>query len=690
MVLNVVQDVKKNPDSTNIEILLKELTIDELDLETIMVLITVVVPVYSSLHIREQQKLMVLISKSFTFLAQLVSFGNTIDVINPERNLFVNLLIELLIKYPNCLYNYSIDAINSKEKRNFIISMLFGSKLFNFISKKVDIVDYLNILSTQLKYILENDSNKLIESPCFGHYLVAFFSLNPILGLDILIQDLFLSEETYFELFIKIVNNSTRLDQKRIVGKFLISYLDSKTHSGNYLEVAKILEKFNLHKVIDLQLLLSLKSTALQETIIKLLPVVLIISFSTGLLERFDALDESNDESICQLFTILLKVKLDSNQRDKIANGSKFLNAVTKRLGHQDRLIRERTMYIAKLVSNNQLQYESDFIIDIPDLSFDDVQNSIDFTKLNSNVNKEKIDFELVPRTADQFKQMSLEFDSDDDDEDEIDGRIRFVFLKDIVQEFEKIDKTKRENLVELLQIVVKLVRQKKDFEMEVNFYAPSLLANVACLNNNFDEKKFEEWRINAMVSIIVTSPDNIKELFNLLFTKELSLQQRMSIVSSIGLASRELRGFDDPYVAKPEYDFPTSKLPWHTNYEMNVIEDITKDSQQIIKEKETTWRSQKLNKSKIKPNRNRFQKYARSFFYPLTNGWLNGIDMGSFDVLFKIHYFSTVQMVYHCAFPVYDYENMTYMFNNIVEDALKQNLPIEKYLILNSQNPKE
>lgn len=680
-----LQVLKDHPDSHTIKKVLDELVSkseQEVGIDDIMIVITKLVPVYPSIGSSNRGLLRKLISMSYRFMAQLVNFANNLSSDHrSELKIYRTVIIEVLNKEASCLYNYSISCSKCREKRNILVSLFFGSRIFNLLAEDVDIVTYLECMKLQVKCIMDTNYENEIKQSVLGEYFVSILSLNPIFSLDVLIGNLLFSNQLYYDQFKSILQNSSRLELKRLLNKYILPYLDLKTTRSNYPEIYKLLKNLPLHKSVDTPFLLSLKSIILQKIIIQILPQASTTIISLALLSKFEEIDEYIDENVCHLLCIILQTKADSKQKENMANSSSFLNAVTKRLGNRSLELRERTMFIAKLATDGTLDYESNFKIEIPnlDINTNTININIDFG-LISDIYRDKTAISTATNAlSNKFDQLVLESDSDDEDESEA-GR-QFVFIKDVVQQYEKIEKNKRNKIVDLLKVTIKLVRQKVDFSTEVSFFGPTLFTNVSCLNNDFDEANFEEWRINTLVSLLVVVPGTVKDSFKILFNSELSLQQRMSILSSLGLASRELRGLHDSYVVKPQFDFPTSRLPWDKPEYNNRIEKVADSgNKSLMKQHEVTWVSKKLEK-KDGPKQNNFRKYANLFFYPLANAWLNGIDMGSYDQIFKVHYFSTLHIIYQCANPVHEYEAMTALFNQIVEEALEQGLPIEKFI---------
>lgn len=653
---------------------------EPIGLVEIMAITKVIIPVYPSLKMETREVLHGLISNSYNFFAQLVSFTLSIPSDQSESAIYKEVIKNVLTFQPSCFNNYVVQFTKTKTEKKNLKALFFGSKVYNVLSSEVDIIWYLERLRNQWQFGFEYNrySPSIYEDSMFAEFLVSLLVLHPILAVDSMFTQLFLTNDENFQIFKTITLNATLLDQQRLINTFFLPYLDINVNETNYKTVFLILKQFPLQRIVDLNIIMGLKSLILQELVIRLLPKALNSRMTLQLMRKFG--DGVEDENICNLIVIVLNYQMDKSHRDAISQNSEFLDAVTSRLKHKDHIFRERTMYIAKLVSNGELEYESDFTIEIPHLDLTEDDTHINYGALQNTKRKQRSSNE-VSTLASSATELTLQDDSDDDDYDSDDDSSRdIVFLKDLVKKYESLDDKRRTRHVPLLKLTVKLFRQKKDFPLEVAYYSSSLLSSIACLNNILDEARFEEWRINALVSIVVITPDKVTSLLKILFTSELSLQQRMSILSSLGLSARELRGHDDKSIVKPKFDFPTNRLPWDNNKEQLIENlEVNKGAEShLIKSTKTVWRSKKLETNRSMGNENNFRLYCRLFFYPLAHAWLNGIDLGTYDELFKNHYLMTLGIVYRCAYPVHDYESMTQLMQQIAMQASQQGIRIE------------
>lgn len=662
----------------------------KLDLQDILKIIKEYLPVYPSLKKITQDHILNLLSNNFIAFSQLVNFTSLlVKDKKKEAAIYKKVLVDVIWNKPKCLSNFTLSTTKSRIELQNLKSLFFGSKIFNLIHDQKDIISYLEILVihwSQMKGIKEKNPD-IWKIAKISDLLLSFFTLHATLAPSLFFERFVFTQKENTQYFIDILKNSSILNSKRIVSNHLLPYFDSIISNDSYKEIFKILKIISISNYLEYKSFRNGTSLIFQLCILKSVSESLIPTITLNLFDEFKNYTELTDERLCQLLAFVISNLLDDEHKEKLSGNTLFVNGVTKRLGNQDKEIRERTMFIAKLLTNGKIEYESDFKIEYPNIVADNISYSINdivFEKLfikNDN-NSSKMEYNIPTQS---LTKLSLD-DADSDDDDEFtEERADIVFLKDLLALYEKIDDNKNLNRVKLFKMTIKLVRQKKDFGSEVNYFASALFTNIASLNNEFDEKDFESWRINALVSIIIVVPEKVVDFIKFLFTTELSLQQRFSILSSLGLGARELRGISDFMVVKPIYDFPTQRLPWdkenpegliHENRNIQRIEEIS--NTQVIASQITTWRSKKLLNNNFTKTINNFRKVARLFFYPLAHGWLNGIDQGTYDNFFKTHYYNTLSIIYKCADPVYDYETMTQMMQRITGDAMEQQIPIE------------
>ena len=643
--------------------------------DEVLPIIKNVIPIYPSLNRESKSQLLRLCSYNYNFITQMSEYAKELGE-KAESAIYQDVVIDVLKLEKGSLFNYV--SVVSRSEAPFLKSGLFGSKIFNALSSRISIVDYLGYMQTQWEYLfLHTHQYERLHLELF----LTCLQLNVPLGIDIFIESVILHSHALWNTFLEMFSKGSSIHQRRLFIHHLVPYfnkiIDARSCSVAFTLLSQIpftlpvySQCFNWSNVyFKIAYLEALSDTQRVQLFKEILPY-------------FEQIDSYSDDMVAEMLVLLLN-NLSEDSRDELYRDPLSLSFVTKRLHSEERLVRERTMFIAKLLTNNKLEYDSDFTIDVPNINLEK-QANVTLPISIDNIPAEKVNSTAQRDLIKQVKTISLQDSDDEDYEDGEDDDQCFrdiLFLKDLVIEFDKAEKDDTSEL-KLLKNTVKLVRQKKDFPTEVSFYSTQLLKSITTLANKFDEPAFEEWKTNALVSIIVVCPDKITVLYEILFSTELSLQQRMVILTAASLAARELRGFNDDFVLKPVYDFPTKRLPWDAGSrsdklnEQGKIQDVSD-----IKNLGTVWRSKRLDIEKSRLNSsqniNKFRKYATKFFYPLAHAWLNGIDLGSFDKIFKMHYLSVLRMIITCANPHFEFETMQTLMEEVLEDAIKQQIPI-------------
>ncbi|KAG0667744.1 telomere binding protein [Maudiozyma exigua] len=353
------------------------------DLEDVMIIIQNVIPISKSLKPTAVSLLCDVISRSPLIFAQLVACINSIEHTDGQyknnthgdtSNLYREILGKVFTTRIDCLFNNIISIRGNNVELQYVKSLFFGSKLFNILSIQISIVDYLESLNKQWGYICSNERyNKIpkLVQRYLADLLLAELILNPAFATDYLFDKLFFRNAEFYHFFLNIMKTANTIAGKKMVVKYLTPYLESKLNHNTLPTVFIILSNLSAFKLFDSNSLLSIKSHELQEIIIRNIPSVTGYSIFSSLASKFGFIDNRLDSNIARLLVMILTYTLSKEQRQEISHNSDFLQTVTKRLGSMDHDVRERTMYIAKLVSDNELKYESNFVIEIPNLTID-------------------------------------------------------------------------------------------------------------------------------------------------------------------------------------------------------------------------------------------------------------------------------------------------------------------------------
>ncbi|KAF8000776.1 hypothetical protein HF325_004565 [Metschnikowia pulcherrima] len=254
------------------------------------------------------------------------------------------------------------------------------------------------------------------------------------------------------------------------------------------------------------------------------------------------------------------------------------------------------------------------------------------------------------------------------------------IYVRDLLSylSVEPKDKNAYEKRRLALQVAPTLLRQKLAFGSEVSFYALDLLAQLVGLTNHYEEKDFETLRLNAMIAVVVSYPEVTTELCKLLLTGDYSLQQRLSLLSSMSFAARALRGYKDEVVERSFHttQFPTEMLPkrLHDQYaaadygysriENTIQNDLMRESSEEARDEILGGKvlrvSARLKKqpAALEVSKDQITTFpdvvGRLFFFPLVAVWYEsgGINIGHYTPVLIAHYVRTLSLILHCAYP--------------------------------------
>lgn len=644
------------PSVKNIQTVTTEFLSEKHDLKTqvqyINAYIQHILPVYSSL----KSPLQADIRKIFYSCIGISNITNQYKL--SKNEIYLKVMKDLLLD-SNLLKNIIESSNNNKMELSQIKSLFFGSKIFNSFEGKFNLDKYLQLLVKQL-----------IGCKVFDvEYIIAFLSIHPIDSKLILFQE-FLNDKN-FKLLESCVNKMNNLQKRQFFTKNLFPYIESIINVKNIDAIIRIFYHLNFESIEEpvVNYLSEIDNIDLQQAITYHFKCY--INDFIMLLQLWGNDQYIKDVPITfqEYLTrelIIISNYLSKDELKKISTSRDFLNSITSRLSINDVKKRDLGIIIAKMVTSNEIKIHAEDEITIGKISKIDLSTPIDFTDLTLVSGMKNLSI--------SNKKETVIHDSDDETDDEGYGSLdeaEPVFLKDLIV---KLNNDKSRSLTKVLSHTIKLVRQKAVFKLEIEFYSKELITVLIGLVNKLNEDKFEELKLNAVVSIIVVCPSIISHVMKLLFTGDYSLQQRMVILSSISLSARELRGIDDEYIEKPQSNFPTNEI----DSRKKLVEEVTKprfeeikdDDEKIIGQGTITRMSSKLTKPKEANKPNNFSKIAHKFFYPLANGWAEGINIGHYNEMFLKHYLQTMQLILSAAYPCYEFENMAEVFTEIKENT--------------------
>ncbi|KAL1914373.1 uncharacterized protein VTP21DRAFT_8953 [Calcarisporiella thermophila] len=183
------------------------------------------------------------------------------------------------------------------------------------------------------------------------------------------------------------------------------------------------------------------------------------------------------------------------------------------------------------------------------------------------------------------------------------------------------------------------LIRQKAGVGTELGELAVELARCIIGLQDNYDFEEFSSCRQAALIALIVSAPEiAVPYIVEQFFAKEYSLGQRFVILSGLVAGAKELAGVDS-HLSSRTKSFDRSKPPQTIDYLASQIQDLTLQSQrnpladslhevsELRGGKTRRFHAQRpLNTAQ----KNRFAKYARTFFFPLLAGWWQKMCTGA------------------------------------------------------------
>lgn len=237
------------------------------------------------------------------------------------------------------------------------------------------------------------------------------------------------------------------------------------------------------------------------------------------------------------------------------------------------------------------------------------------------------------------------------------------LYIKDLLDYF--MTDTKDANAFEKQTVALAeaptLILRKSAIGTEVGFYAEDLLRVLAGMTNTFDEATFDEKRLRAMIALVAAWPKLGTYACELLATGDYSLHQRMCILSSLSMAARQLRGYDESVHATPKM------LPERL-HKLYIAQELSETLQGTI---QTRLLAGKIEKHRHKGS------VSKTFFFPLVALWhrSGGVDIGDFTPILVAHYIRTLTLLMDAAYPCADYRTMALEFFEIAVPVLQNSL---------------
>jgi telomere length regulation protein len=222
------------------------------------------------------------------------------------------------------------------------------------------------------------------------------------------------------------------------------------------------------------------------------------------------------------------------------------------------------------------------------------------------------------------------------------------VYIRDLIAGLRDQENYDRHELA--LATAASLIRRKANFGTEVTDHLEELATLLTGLQDNSELDAFVQQRQQALIAVLLARPAQMAQWFaRSFFSGDYSLQQRIAMLTTLGLGARELAGMkhsstEDLIPAQPS--FPSKQLPPHLHKmyaEENKAPSVAKISSNMAREmlspiafqaadqlsgpnilKVRTFSSRmEVEKKRHKPIPNALaQIVADNFFFPLTGRW--------------------------------------------------------------------
>lgn len=278
--------------------------------------------------------------------------------------------------------------------------------------------------------------------------------------------------------------------------------------------------------------------------------------------------------------------------------------------------------------------------------------------------------------------------DSDPEDEDEDPETINRnkpsapVYIRDLVVGLRDQENYERHQLA--MATAASLIRRKANFGTEVIDHLEELATVLTGVQDNLELENFAQQRQQALIAILLAKPAQMAQWFaRSFFSGDYSLDQRIAMLTTLGLGARELAGIKDSstedLIPQPA-SFPSKQLPPHLHkmYTSTPTHNpVAKISSAMAREmlspiasqaadtlsgpsilKVRTFSSRMdVEKKRQKPIPNALaQIVADNFFFPLTGRWWLQVRASTDSIYQSTHllpsFLQTLSLVLHASGP--------------------------------------
>lgn len=694
-----LEALSRQPSIEELEVLLfKPLSSPLQEFKLVNILINNILELYDDLT-RPLQKQLISIFTSLSGISSLLSHIKTCSVKDQTKAAtFANFLTKI-IDTPNILY-LLISKESTAVKLNEIKTLFFGSKILNAYGRLNAELGVECKYSYRLTFVEKLRKEYLVllkanfvEYNYLAALLVGVLRLSDE-GSFLILESLFSSE---FICQFYLIYGGARSNKSAILAG-IIKFLNHATKNEvDRQELTAWMSHFDIDFI-------TLEEASRYSNILLLQILVYAVhprkrpDFCLNALQTWGDSSYINrtpmalQESFTNLLVILI-YSTDTSFLIKISENHEFLDAITNRIASTSDRIRSLGMLIGNLIFR-RLGKEPIFNIDEV-LAFEaeylrKFENRPKSFSADASLSKIDNQFDkLVIIDSDEEFEEDL---SDSDDDPTIVDRSkpnRPLFLKELIAYLNadpKSDKQAYDKIRLALTSGPKLILRSP--LKNARFYNNSLISILIGLTNNYEDSDFDDLRLKCLISCCVQDPVEAPEIVLRNFIAgDYSLQQRLTLLSTLLLSVRYLRGHDDAafQVDETKLEFRSKMLPpaahrlflnyddkfsglanlIGTDLETEIVEETLSNNRDKLMGQGTVLRvSSKLTKPKarsstfVKARIPDFYKIVGSkFFFPLTSVWFTldqtgAFRSGNFSAVLAAHMLKSIGLILHTTFP--------------------------------------
>lgn len=640
------------------------------------------------------------------------------------------------------LNEFKFDANSSSAYNREVLSLLCGSRLFNGLTEfQWDIEQYLKWLGHVI-----TDKNTHASRELTGLLIISALKLHS--NSDIICSMIYSS--AYIKTLVDVSNYMKPFQMKQSLS-FSINYLSSTfTEDSQVSPLAQLLSLLNIpvvdlfrqtSSVSQLNLVKSLLISAsrdvelFQEQVLSLLQLwgsKLNISKSPVAMQRHQT------EVLFVSLSLLTKPFLQ-----QLTIMPAFLDGITNHLSSPSTRVRDFGILIGEKIAQygtTPLSFGIESSEDWSGLSVDKLADSSLDLLFDADMADPEVSIPASPPQSifsdvlsdrgsvskGQGRYRKLDFnirshtkDSDDEDSDDEDPSNKTVskpvYISQLLEYFKAPE---GDDQFEKLDIALKsapgLIMEKSKYGNEVKMHAKTLAKVLVQFKDNFDFADYHKLRTQALVVLVGTQPDLAPYIVELFYTADITINDRLLLLTSLSLGARWVNGFTDTVDVKPvvmkklpaavEQRFsdmsiapnrslsgsnsllvtdanlnntPNNSLTGDVNLAVTTtqpLDSVTGDLQKTLlsptinesRDSEllhgpkvlrvsSTLQKQRLGQPNTTITTNHFSKVAHLFIFPLIDNWWKagtGIMAGSFSSIIQAHYFKTLGLLLYTAAP--------------------------------------